>query len=68
MRGSLAGEGLKKPRVARGLAVGDFDGDGDPDLLVTANDGRAALLRNEGPPHNHWLAIRPRGLFPVRHG
>jgi hypothetical protein len=66
--GELAGEGLKKPRVARGLAVGDFDGDGDSDLLVTANNGRAALLRNEGQPRNHWLAIRPRGVKSNRDG
>jgi hypothetical protein len=66
--GASAGEGITMPRVARGLAVGDFDGDGDPDLLVTANDGPAALLRNEGGPRNHWLAIRPRGVKSNRDG
>jgi enediyne biosynthesis protein E4 len=63
-----AGSGITTPRVARGLAVGDFDGDGDPDLLVTANNGRAALLRNDGGNRNHWLAIRPRGVKSNRDG
>jgi len=38
------------------------------DLLVTANNGRAALLRNEGGNRNHWLAIRPRGVKSNRDG
>jgi enediyne biosynthesis protein E4 len=63
-----AGEGISKPRVARGLATGDVDNDGDPDLLVCVNNGRAALLRNEGATGNHWLAIRPRGTKSNRDG
>jgi enediyne biosynthesis protein E4 len=63
-----AGTGLTTPRVARGLAAGDFDGDGDVDLLVSANNGPAALLRNEGGNRNHWLAIRPRGVRSNRDG
>ena len=35
------------PIVGRGLAVGDIDNDGDPDLLMTTNGGPAYLLRNE---------------------
>jgi hypothetical protein len=79
-----AGDAIMKPRVGRGLAVGDFDGDGDPDLLVTENNGPAALLRNEGageprfgaqrqwrgpgPGRAHWLAIRLRGVKSNREG
>ena len=33
---------------ARGAAYGDYDNDGDLDLLVTANNGPARLLRNDG--------------------
>lgn len=50
--------------VARGLAVDDFDGDGAPDLLVTALAGRARLFRNVAPQRGHWLRIR--ALDPQR--
>jgi hypothetical protein len=65
---AAAGPGLNSPRVARGLAVGDFDGDGDPDFLVTANNGAAALVQNQGPPKAHWLAFRLIGDKSNREG
>ncbi|MFZ0932868.1 MAG: CRTAC1 family protein [Bryobacteraceae bacterium] len=42
-----AGPGFASPKVARGLAYGDFDRDGDLDLLVTTNQGPAYLYRND---------------------
>jgi hypothetical protein len=48
-----------RPNVARGLAVGDVNGDGAPDLLVTTVGGRARLLLNRAPNRGHWLAVRP---------
>lgn len=44
--------------VARGLACADIDGDGAPDLLVTAIGARARLLRNVAPRSGHWLSVR----------
>jgi hypothetical protein len=44
--------------VARGLACADVDGDGAPDLLVTAIGDRARLFRNVVPDRGHWLAVR----------
>ncbi len=46
------------PYVGRGLAVGDFDNDGAPDLLITEIAGTARLLRNIAPAKGHWLAVR----------
>jgi hypothetical protein len=44
--------------VGRGLAFDDFDGDGAPDLLVTAVGERARLLRNVVSQRGHWLTVR----------
>jgi len=41
------GGGFAQPRVGRGLAYGDFDRDGDLDLLMTTNNGPAVLFRND---------------------
>jgi len=56
-----AGADFGKPMVARGAAYGDYDNDGDLDLLVTVNDGPARLLRNDGGNKNKWLRVRTVG-------
>src|SRR5215207_3859340 len=53
-----AGPGLQIKRSMRGLAVGDYDNDGDLDLLITAIDSPPLLLRNDGGNANHWLQLR----------
>jgi enediyne biosynthesis protein E4 len=63
-----AGPGLQPRIVGRGLAAGDLDGDGDPDLLITVNDGRAMLLRNDSTPRRHWLSIALIGTKGNRDG
>lgn len=50
---------LKNPRA---VIVGDYDGDGANDLLITQNHGPAVLLRNEGGNQNHWLRLDLKGL------
>jgi hypothetical protein len=57
---ALAGSDFAQPRVGRGLACGDFDRDGDVDLLITTNNGPAVLFRNDRVAGNHNQSIRFR--------
>ena len=59
---------FSKPLVARGAAYGDFDGDGDLDILVSNNNGPAALYRNDGGNRNHWLQLKLTGTKSNRSG
>ena len=56
------GGGFEQPRVGRGLAVGDFDRDGDLDLLMTTNNGPAVLFRNDRQSSNQSLRLRLIGV------
>lgn len=55
---SSVGPAFAQPRVGRGLACGDFDRDGDLDILMTTNNGPAVLLRNDRDPGNRSLRFR----------
>jgi hypothetical protein len=55
---SLAGGGFSEPKVGRGLAFGDFDNDGDVDLLLTTNNGPAYLYRNDQQSGNKSVRFR----------
>jgi hypothetical protein len=53
-----SGPGLLQAQSMRGLAVGDYDDDGKPDLLLTAIDAPPILLRNETTTGFRWSKIR----------
>jgi hypothetical protein len=55
------GGGFEKSKVGRGLAYGDFDRDGDLDLLMTTNNGPAYLFRNDQTAGNHSIRFRLAG-------
>jgi hypothetical protein len=55
---AAAGSEFTALNVGRGLAFGDWDNDGDVDLLATSNGGEAALFRNDAPAGRHWIGVR----------
>ena len=54
-------------KVSRSASVGDYDNDGDPDLLITNLNDRPSLLRNDGGI-NHWLGLDLVGTESNRDG
>ena len=62
-----SGSPFKVPLAARGIAMGDLDGDGFLDMAINCNDGRAVILRNLGN-RNHWLTIDTIGTVSNRDG
>ena len=56
--GAAPGSGLALALTARGLAVGDLDGDGRLDVVMNNIDSRPAVLRNVTSRAGHWLSIR----------
>lgn len=58
---AVSGPYFATESVGRGAAFGDYDNDGDPDVFVVNNGGRAVLLRNDGGNANRWLKIRLEG-------
>jgi hypothetical protein len=62
------GSAMQVPRVSRGVAAGDFDNDGDLDLLVSNNGQAPQLLRNDGGNAGNWLQILLIGQKSNRDG
>jgi hypothetical protein len=58
------GSVLTEPRVSRGLAIGDIDGDGRIDVVINDLDGAPQLLHNELASSSHWLEVRLKGKPP----
>jgi enediyne biosynthesis protein E4 len=56
-----AGADLNARHVSRGVAFGDFDNDGDIDMVIMNQHEPPSLLRNDCPRENHWLKVRLEG-------
>jgi hypothetical protein len=53
-----AGPGVAAPHCSRGCAFGDFDNDGDLDVLIVNLNEPPSLLRNDLRGANHWLKLK----------
>jgi hypothetical protein len=52
------GPAISEPHCSRGCAFGDFDNDGDLDLLIVNLNEPPSLLRNDVKAENHWLKLK----------
>jgi hypothetical protein len=61
-----AGPAMRELHSSRGLAFGDFDNDGDLDVLVINLNEPPSLLRNDVTGSNHWLKVLLSGTTSNR--
>ena len=61
-----AGSAILEPHSSRGIAYGDFDNDGDIDMLVVNLGEPPSLFRNDVSGKNHWIKIRLEGTTSNR--
>jgi hypothetical protein len=61
----VSGQYFHEKYVGRGAAYGDYDNDGDLDVLVVNLNDSARLLRNDGGNRNHWLKVEAKLAFPT---
>jgi hypothetical protein len=52
-----AGSGMSEAHCSRGVAFGDFDNDGDIDILIVNRNEPPSLLRNDLSGGNHWIKV-----------
>jgi len=53
-----AGPAIAAPHSSRGCAFGDFDNDGDIDIVIMNMNEPPSLLRNDNAGRNHWLKVQ----------
>jgi hypothetical protein len=65
---ATAGPDFQIPAAHRGLAVGDLDNDGRPDIVISVSNGPAKIFHNTTKSGNHWLWLQLTGTKSNRMG
>jgi enediyne biosynthesis protein E4 len=60
--GEQAGPGVVEPHCSRGCAFGDFDNDGDVDILIVNLNEPPSLLRNDLKAKQNWIKVKLEGV------
>src|SRR5262245_21538987 len=63
-----AGLAAFRGKAYRSATFGDYDNDGDTDILMTVNGGKPVLLRNDGGNQNNWIKVRLQGTNSNKSG
>ncbi len=64
--GSIAGAALDALHCSRGCAFGDFDNDGDVDILILNQNEPPSLLRNDVSGNQRWIKVKLAGVVSNR--
>ncbi|HIO77636.1 TPA: hypothetical protein EYG59_03520 [Candidatus Poribacteria bacterium] len=64
----IAGTYFQRKNISRGAIFGDYDNDGDLDIVVTQSNGKTELLQNEGGNRQNWVRLQTVGTISNRDG
>lgn len=66
--GSVSGQPFQEMHVGRGAAFADYNNDGNMDVFIVNQEGRAQLLRNDGGSKKNWIKVRVKCTKSNRSG